>query len=604
LHRLGGSIDVILKENYESVLAMQDLKEALERIDSAFQFTLVAQGLKDQRERELLESKARHAFTENWQRYEVALSKEQDNITIHPAEDELVDHLLDATKRYRSQGNAFMQRGKSITHQDYYGDAGLLSTFDRIKQVADDILQLNEKEMKKDSDTASRTAIRSMVGLGFALAVAVCLAGLSAWYTTRATLRPIQEVTQAALGISAGNLDQVVPTVSRDELGQLAKAFNTMARHLRDYRQSQSARFLRVQRTSQATIDSFPDPIVVLDPEGYVEMANPAARRLLGVVPRQEGRAADCVWQPPEALREPVAEALRGQRDYLPESFDRTVLVGANGRERAVLPRVLTIRDPYSNMIGAAVLLQDVTRLRLLDQVKTNLVATVSHELKTPLTSIRLVLHLMLEEGTGPLTPKQTELLLDARDNSERLLAMVNNLLDLARLEQGRRQLEVHPEPVESLLQAAVEAIRLRAQDKGVEVVLEVPPELPPVMADASRLGHALRNLLDNSLTYTDRGGRIVLKASSSSDGITLSVADTGSGIPPSYLPQVFEKFFRVPGESRGSGTGLGLAIVNEIVTAHGGTISCESEPGAGTIFRLTIPSATEGMISEATAGT
>src|SRR4029077_3852265 len=128
------------------------------------------------------------------------------------------------------------------------------------------------------------------------------------------------------------------------------------------------------------------------------------------------------------------------------------------------------------NALGAAVVLQDVSRLRLLDQVKGNMVATVSHELKTPLTSIRLAVHLLLEEAVGPLTPKQMELLLDARENSERLLAMVNNLLDLARLEQGWRQLDVRPESPESLLQAAAEAIRPRAQDKGVDVVLEVPP--------------------------------------------------------------------------------------------------------------------------------
>src|SRR5204862_7931074 len=142
----------------------------------------------------------------------------------------------------------------------------------------------------------------------------------------------------------------------------------------------------------------------------------------------------------------PLAEALRGQQDYLPESFDKAIQLGANGRERAVLPRILTIRDPHGNTLGAAVLFQDVTRLRLLDQVKSNLVATASHELKTPLTSLRLAVHLLLEEAAGPLTPKQTELLVDARENSERLLAMVNNLLDLARIEQGRRQLDVRPE--------------------------------------------------------------------------------------------------------------------------------------------------------------
>jgi signal transduction histidine kinase len=219
--------------------------------------------------------------------------------------------------------------------------------------------------------------------------------------------------------------------------------------------------------------------VLVIDTEGQVEMANPAARQLLGVVPKQPGQPGTGTWNAPEPLRQPLAAALRGQQDYLPESFDKAMLLGSTGAERAVLPRILTIRDPYGATLGAAIVLQDVTRLRLLDQVKSNLVATASHELKTPLTSVRLAVHLLLEETTGALTPKQTELLLDARENSERLLAMVNNLLDLARLEQGYQQLDVRPESPESLLRSAAEAIGPRAQDKHVEVTLE-PWRFPP----------------------------------------------------------------------------------------------------------------------------
>src|SRR5207302_4694731 len=160
------------------------------------------------------------------------------------------------------------------------------------------------------------------------------------------------------------------------------------------------------------------------------------------------------------------------------------------GQETSFLPQILPIRDPYGNTLGAAVLLQDVTRFRLLDKVKSDLVATVSHELKTPLTSIRLAHHLLLEETIGPLTPKQTELLLDARDNAERLLDRINRLLDLARLEQKREPLDLRPEAPAALLEGAAEAIRPRAQDKGVEVVVEVPAELPLVSVDAQRLGH------------------------------------------------------------------------------------------------------------------
>jgi signal transduction histidine kinase len=391
-----------------------------------------------------------------------------------------------------------------------------------------------------------------------------------------------------------------VPVLSRDELGQLAEAFNVMARQLRHYRQTDYSRLLRAQRTSQATIDSFPDPILVVDPEGHVEMANPAAQRLFGVSSSPPpapagGKTAErepvsVPWQPPEPLREPLREAITNQRPYLPEEFDRAVSLRVDGQERSFLPRLLPIRDPYGSTLGAAVLLEDVTRFRLLDQVKSDLVATASHELKTPLTSIRLALHVLLEEAVGPLTPKQTELLLDARDNAERLLAMVNNLLDLARLEQGRQHLDLRPEAPADLLRSAAEEVRPRADDKGVTVTVEAVEDLPPVAVDGERMRHALGNLLDNALTYTERTGRITLSASAADGQVTLVVADTGLGIPPEHLPHVFERFFRIPGQSHGAGTGLGLAIVREIVTAHGGTITCESRPGAGTVFRVRLP--------------
>ncbi len=599
LHHLGESIKVILKDNYESIVAMQDLKDSLGRMNSSCQLMLIVQDLQVPKERQALEEKPRQDFTKSWQKYQAALTLEQNNITIHPAEDEMVQRLEVLTARCRRQTRDFFQpdRNQGTRHKDYFDSNGLHDLFREIKLAADDILYLNQEEMVKASYEAIRGGRSFRLWMGIGVVAAMLLAALFAWYTARTILRPIEALTHAAQGISQGNLDAVVPYLSADELGQLANAFNTMAHHLRDYRLSQTAMLLRAQRTSQATIDSFPDPVVVVDSAGLVQMANPAACHWLGVMPGRNSQATEisAPWQAPEALRLPLVRALQKQEDYLPEEFDRTIVLSQNGKERILLPRILTIRDPEGLSLGAAVLLQDVTRLRLLDQIKSNLVATASHELKTPLTGIRLVIYLLLEEKVGPLEPKQLELLLDARDNSERLLAVVNNLLDLTRLEQGWRQLDVKPETPESLLQTAADRIRPRAQDKGVEIVLEIPLDLPAVAADASRLGSALGNLLDNALAYTDRGGKITLSAAAAEpEGVMLTVADTGCGIPPEHLSHVFEKFFRVPGQSRGNGTGLGLAIVQEIVTAHGGTVTCTSQPNVGTAYRMILPLAKE----------
>jgi signal transduction histidine kinase len=583
LYRVGEHIKDILRENYVSVVAMLDLNEALERIDSSFQFALHG------------EADARQTYQRNWVEYRRNLEIEENNITV-PGEGDLVAQLKELTEEYRDKGDRFFDGDphRPMRDKEYYGgpnQRGLLQCFHDIKKTARAIREMNQRNMEEASGKALRTAAVSEVWLIVALAVTTLLAGLLIWHTMRSILRPIQAVTQSALAIGAGDLNQAVPVVSRDEMGQLAESFNRMSRQLQGYRQSHSARLLRVQRTSQATIDAFPDPVLVVDPSGRVEMANPAAHRLLGVAPPPPDKPAASLWVPPDGLRQPLQDALHKQQPFLTQAYDQTLTFRHNDEDRAYLPQILPIQDPFGSTLGAAVVLNDVTRFRLLDQIKSDLVATVSHELKTPLTSVRLVLHLLLEETVGPLTPKQTELLIDARDNAERLLNMIEHLLALARLEQGRDSLQLQAESPQALLQAAVEAAQPRAEAKHIELVIEDVSNLPPVAADPVRLGHALSNLLDNAVTYTDQGGRITLSASAPDEqSVRLSVADTGIGIPAEYLAHVFDKFFRVPDQSRGHGTGLGLAIVREIVLAHRGQVRCESRPGQGTVFHLILP--------------
>jgi signal transduction histidine kinase len=584
LGRVSNRIDDILHENYDSVVFMVGLNEALERIDSSFNYALLRR-----------EESARQDYERNWVEYQRDLDGEGRNITIFPDEPILFDRLQHLTAQYRAQGDVFFAPGRSRAQRsdDYLGTdrkPGLLQRFQEIKQVARDIRELNQKNMTDARDDARRTAVAAQYGFAGELALAALLAGLLAWSTTRAILRPIRSVTDSAVAIGLGDLNQAVPVLSRDELGRLAEAFNRMARQLSGYRQSHSARLQRAQRTAQAAIDAFPDPVLVVGPEGEVEMANPAARHLLGVLPPVPGEQAAQVWQPPEALRQPVQDALQKQQPFLTQAYDQTVTFRHGAEDRAYLPQVLPVADPYGNTLGAAVVLTDVTRFRLLDQIKSDLVATVSHELKTPLTSVRLVLHLLLEETVGPLTPKQAELLVDARDNAEQLLNMIEHLLALARLEQGRESLRLQPEAPQALLRAAAEAALPRAEARHVGLAVEDASALPPVAVDPERFGHALNNLVDNALTYTEAGGKVTLSAAAADGRVSFTVTDTGVGIPAEFLPYVFEKFFCVPNQSRGHGTGLGLAIVREILTAHRGQVSCESEPGRGTAFHLTVP--------------
>jgi len=598
IRNLGNQVDEIIHENYQSLTFMRDLNEALERIDSSFQFIFTDRERQSFKQYQDREKQSFKQCQENWQKYQDCLGREQGNILL-PGERELVGTLTDLSKAYRALGNAFYQAPAADRNALYFGSdkdqgaekkKGLSATFREIKAVSGEILQLNENNMKAVEEKTKRLAQSSLIWHLLGLACGIVLAVFLIANTIRMIVRPVRAATESAVAIGAGNLDQVVPITSDDELGQLASAFNTMARQLREFRQSHKAQLIRAQRTSQATIDSFPEPVLVVDRESRVEMANPAARRLFGLPQRNSDSPAPIVWQPPEALRQPLAEALREQCQYVPEGFDKVIVLPHGEDPHSYLPRVLPIRDASLATLGAAVLLEDVTRFRLLDEVKSNMVATVSHELKTPLTSIRLVVHLLLEENVGPLLPKQLELLLDARDNAERLLAMVNNLLDLARLEQGGSHLRLQPELPATLLRGAFDAFRPRAQDRGVEFVLEDPGIAEQLPVDKEQLQHALQNLLENALAHTPAGGRITLGAESATGHVVFSVTDTGRGIPAEYLPSIFQRHFRVPGDETPGGSGLGLAIVREIVTAHGGAVQCESSPGEKTVFRMSLP--------------
>jgi signal transduction histidine kinase len=574
---LGGNIDVILRENYRSVLAAERMKEALERMDSGVMFAISGRN-----------EMARTQFDKFKPEFERQLRVEQGNVTL-PGEQQLVDELTADFEVYKKLADQFLElqpQTPEARTELYFSQ--LLPRFERIKGLADDILLLNQRNMESTDLTARINAKNSIRLMIVALMVASALAVVSAGVLTRLILGPISAVTMAARALARGDLDQVVPAHTGDELGELGQAFNVMARTIREFREAGSAKLLRAQRTAQATIDSFPDPVIVVDPHGGVERANPAAQRLLHAIPATDGGTLP--WIAPAPLKPHLDAILAGQGDYLPLSLDEAIFQRDRGQDRYFLPRVLRIRSDSGELLGAAVVLSDVTKFRLVDQLKSDMISTVSHELKTPLTSLQMVVHLLLEETVGPLTTKQVELLLAARQDCDRLLGMINDLLDLARIEQGRVALETENVNAAELVQAACERFAPHAEDSGVRLICHADARLPAVMVDKERIEHVFDNLISNALRHTDRGGRITLGAKTAADCVKFSIEDTGHGIPAEHLDRIFDRFFRAPGSKRPGGAGLGLAIVREIITAHGGQIDVRSQVGAGTVFTFTLP--------------
>lgn len=245
-------------------------------------------------------------------------------------------------------------------------------------------------------------------------------------------------------------------------------------------------------------------------------------------------------------------------------------------------------------ILGVVLLLRDVTRLKEVERLKSQFVMTASHELKTPLTSIGMSIDLLLEGATDRLDERQNQLLATAHAEVRRLKHLVEELLDLERIEAGRIELELDRVPVSLLWEQVRKIFAPQAQAQGVEIRAELPPELPPVRADANKITWVLTNLVSNALRYVDQGGHVCVAARQAGDQLRLSVRDDGIGIPPEYQAKIFDKFVQVHGPAEHQGAGLGLAICREIVRAHRGAIWVESAPGAGSTFTFTLPIANQ----------
>ncbi len=458
----------------------------------------------------------------------------------------------------------------------------------RVKAGAQAIIKLNFENMTPVEGQVKRmadNAMRLTVGLTIA---GIALATLLVIVMGRSILQPIRTLTHSAQLIEQGNLDLVVQVKSRDELRQLAEAFNSMTAKLREFRRTNRARLIRTQQTTQLAINSLPDAVAILSPDGMVEMANAAAQRLFALKPDAHVNVQRAEW-----LVELYRKTTQTLQPVEPRGYESAIQVlDEGGGERFFLPHAVPILDDDRQLQGVTVVLADVTHLRRLDEMKSGMLSVVSHELKTPLTSIRMGVHLLLEERLGAVTPQQNDILVAVRDDSERLNQIVENLLDMGRIESGRALMELKPEPVDSIVSAGTEALRAAFADRGVALTVDLPDDLPPVLADAGRIRLVFSNLLSNAMKYTRPGGEVVVSAAATDDAVRFTVRDSGAGVPQQFQSRIFERFFRVPGQTGVTGAGLGLAIAREIVEAHNGRISVESREGVGSTFSFTLPKA------------
>jgi signal transduction histidine kinase/HAMP domain-containing protein len=578
----------ILKDNYLSVLAAQRMRDSADAMARA--------ALAHAAERALPAAAARERCRQTFER---ELKFQESNIT-EIGEREMTERLRGHWTVFQHQFDQLMETAPTTARDTYFTQ--LEPTLIALEEATNDITAVNQDAMVRKSERARASSVE-LSGVIVVVTFAAFLIGiLASSYLTNRLTRPLFVLAQAVRRLGQGDLAARARIEGKDEIGQVATEFNTMAGRLAQYRASSLGELLQTQQAAQAAIDSLPDPVIILDTTGALLNVNRAAETLLGLstetITEPLGAVESIVRDTILRMREHV---LGGRGAFVPRGFDEALAVPTHEGPHYLLPRANPVTAEGGASVGVSIVLQDVTRLRRFDELKTDMVATVAHEFRTPLTSLRMAIHLCIEGTVGPLTDKQLDLLYGAREDCERLQGIVDDVLDLSRISGGQIDLHLRAVSSATLLQRALD--QHRAQAKEARVALDLTPLTVDkrVLADPERIDLVLTNLLQNAIRHTPPQGHIEMRAAPERDSVRFEVSDTGPGIAREYVPRIFERFFRVPGADGGS-AGLGLYICKEIVEAHGGTIGVESDPGQGAIFWFTIPAAQGSSLSSSSS--
>ena len=576
---LGKATDAILSENYRSIIAAENMVDALERQDSGVLLILLGDA-----------GKGIAQFRENEAVFFEWLARAKDNITI-VGEAELVQSIEADYATYRKQFSALAdlrEIGGATPEPTYYQET-VYPLFAKVRELCIGLRNLNEETMYAASVRAGNVAKRAIWSTALVAATALIVALMFSLFLAERIVRPIRRFMEASRKISSGDYTVQVPVETGDELGRLAGEFNQMARQLGRYHEMNIEQIISEKNKGEAILSSIDDGLVVFDTRLKATGINPAARRLLDLK-FAEGATLHCM----DILPDPnVCDLVRktvetGVQPTVPDE-QRIITVSEGERPRHYLFSVTTIRGRDRNLSGIVLLLRDVTRLKEVERLKNEFVMAASHELRTPLTSLGMSVDLLMEHAAQGLAEKDRELLQAAHEEVHRMKALVNDLLDLSKIEAGRIELVFESVPVQTLFDHVQAVFKSQTDMKEVSLTSELTGDIPRVRADANKITWVLTNLVSNALRYVSKGGHIRFMAHRIGPHVHLSVRDDGPGIPPEYQSKIFQKFVQIKGQEAG-GTGLGLAICKEIVRAHGGAIWVESPAGQGSTFTFTLP--------------
>ncbi|MCF3107253.1 HAMP domain-containing protein [Niabella sp. CC-SYL272] len=503
------------------------------------------------------------------QKFEAQLKRQKENIT-EPNE-------LEATERVNTD---FQQIKKTP------GDTLLIY---QIRKDLADIMLLNMQAIQRKSTIAGKTADKAIVWIAVSGTLCFIIAFTLLLNLPAAISNPIKTLTSSIRSITSKNYSQRIYYNKPDEFGDMAKAFNTMAQKLEEYNNSNLARLMNEKQRIETLINNIHEPVIGLDENKSVIFINEEAARITNT-------------RPAEVLGKPVQDLAVSNdlirmliRDFFePVAAQEPLKIYADNKEsyfdKAIIPiSIIPTGETEAQHLGDVIFLKNITPFKELDYAKTNFIATVSHELKTPISSIKMSAQLLENDRIGNLNAEQKELVGSIQEDAARLLKITSELLNVTQLESGKLQLQpvlCHPE---ALIQKAVQINETAAASRNIQLQVQIPTALPLLNVDADKTAWIFSNLISNAIRYSHENSPVTIVVAAGREHVLFTVKDQGQGIAPFYLDKIFDRYFRIPG-SKKEGTGLGLSISKELIEAQGGSIAVHSEFGAGTEFVVTLP--------------
>ncbi len=528
INRLGSDTEKVLTNNHESLVFCNNMLRALESIP--------------------IRKDAIQLFEDN-------LKKQESNIT-EVGEKE-------ATQELRRNFNELKQ------------DQSDSSNYPEIRQSLIRIQDLNEMAILRKNAVAQKTASDAKLWLTIIFTVLTLVSFSFIFNLPGVIAEPIRSLAEGIDEIANKNYSKRIYLRQEDEFGDLANAFNSMAEKLDGYEHSTIAELQFEKSRIETIINQMRDGIIGLDTKRNILFLNVVAQHLLGL------KEQDIIgkYAPDVALKNDLMRTL-----LQPEVDKKDLKIYADNKESYFSRDVLNVTSK-DEVIGQVIVLRNITLFHELNEAKTNFIATVSHELKTPISSIKMSARLLTDNRNGSLEEGQKELINSIRDDADRLLKITGELLNMAQVETGNIQLKLQPTSADEIVSQAMQAVQFQAQQSGAIMRVQLQPGLPPISIDAEKTTWVLINLLTNAIKYSPSPATIEIEVHRNDDNVEFSVRDYGKGIEEKYLPRIFDRYFKVPGSQVSSGTGLGLAISREFIEAQGGSIRVSSRPGEGSIF-------------------